>query len=226
MTAGRWRQADAHLEAAAKVGTDPAVDALRAQVAIGEGRVADAVALAHRAAGIAEQAGEYEAACEGLEVLGRAARLRDLAEAEAAFQRAHRIADAQGLVVWRIRALHELGTIDLHDGRGGDRLTAARDEALAAGALATAAVVDLQLSGIHWARHELTVLLAVTTRCVQVARRLRLPILPMALLYLAGAHGEFDRREEMEAGIAAAHAAAPGGPEVEAAEWGHIRWAY
>jgi DNA-binding CsgD family transcriptional regulator/tetratricopeptide (TPR) repeat protein len=226
VTAGRWRQADAHLKAAARVGADPAVDALRAQVAIGEGRVADAVALAQRAVGIAEQAGEYEAACEALEVLGRAARLRDLAEAEAAFQRAHRIADAQGLVVWRIRALHELGTIDLHDGRGSDRLAAAREEALAAGALATAAVVDLPLSGVHWARHELDVLLAVTTRCVQVARRLRLPILPMALLYLAGAHGEFDRREEMEAGIAAAHAAAPGDPEVEAAEWGHIRWAY
>src|SRR5918998_3602532 len=226
VTAGRWRQADAHLEAAAQVGADPAVDALRAQVAIGEGRVADAVALAQRAVGIAEQAGEYEAACEALEVLGRAARLRNLTEAEAAFQRAHQIADAQGLVVWRIRALHELCTIDLHDGRGGDRLAAARDAALAAGALATAAVVDLQLSGIHWARHELDVLLAVTTRCVQVARRLRLPILPMALLYLAGAHGEFDRREEMEAGTAAAHAAAPGDPEVEAAEWGHIRWAY
>jgi DNA-binding CsgD family transcriptional regulator/tetratricopeptide (TPR) repeat protein len=225
VTAGRWRQADAHLEAAAQIGADPAVDALRAQVAIGEGRVADAVALAHRAVGIAEQAGEYEAACEALEVLGRAARLRDLAEAEAAFERAYRIADAHDLVVWRIRALHELGTIDLHDCRGGDRLVAARQEALAAGALATAAVVDLQLSGVHWSRCEYDTQLAVMTRCVEVAQRLRLPILPMALLYLAGAHGEFDR-QEMEAGIAAAHAAAPDDPEVKAAEWGHIRWAY
>jgi tetratricopeptide (TPR) repeat protein len=226
VTAGRWRQADAHLEAAAQVGANPAVDALRAQVAIGEGRVADAVALAHRAVGIAEQAAEYEAACEALEVLGRAARLRDLTEAEAAFQRAHQIADAQGLVVWRIRALHELGTIDLHDCRGGDRLIKARQEALAAGALATAAVVDLQLSGIYWSRCEYDTELAVMTRCVESARRLRLPILPMALLYLAGAHGEFDRREDMEAGIAAAHAVASGDPEAEAAEWGHIRWAY
>ncbi|MGQ0719733.1 MAG: ATP-binding protein [Pseudonocardiales bacterium] len=226
VTAGRWRQADAHVEAAARVDTDPAVDALRAQVAIGEGRLADAVALGQHAVATAEQAGQHEAACEALEVLGRAARLRDLAEAEAAFERAYRIADAHGLVLWRIRALHELGTIDLHDGRGGDRLVAAREEALAAGALATAAVVDLQLSGIHWGRYELDAQLAVTTRCVEVARRLRLPILPMALLYLAGAHGQFDRREEMEAGIEAAHAAAPDDPEVEAAEWGHIRWAY
>ncbi|MGH3785516.1 MAG: helix-turn-helix transcriptional regulator, partial [Pseudonocardiaceae bacterium] len=192
----------------------------------GEGRVADAVALGHRAVATAEQAGEYEAACEALEVLGRAARLRDLAEAEAAFERAYRIADTHGLVVWRIRALHELGTIDLHDIRGGDRLVAAREEALAAGALATAAVVDLQLSGIHWSRCEFEAQVAVMIRCVEVARRLRLPILPMALLYLAGAHGEFDRREEMEAGIAAAHVAAPDDPEVEAAEWGHIRWSY
>ncbi len=226
VTAGRWQQAEVHLKAADQPGVDPAVDALRAQVAIGEGRIADAVALGHRAVATAEQAGQYEAACEALEVLGRAARLRDLTEAEAAFERAYRIADAQGLVVWRIRALHELGTIDLHDCRGGDRLAAARQAALAAGALATAAVVDLQLSGIHWGRHELDAQLAVTTRCVEVARRLRLPILPMALLYLAGAHGDFDRREEMEAGIAAAHAAAPGDPEVEAAEWGHVRWAY
>ncbi len=226
VTAGRWRLADTHLDAAAKAGADPAVDALRAQVAIGEGRVADAVALGHRAVATAEQAGEYEAACEALEVLGRAARLRDLAEAEAAFERAHRIADAHGLAVWRIRALHELGTIDLHDCRGGDRLVAARQAALAAGALATAAVVDLQLSGVYWGRYELDAQLAVITRCVEAARRLRLPILPMALLYLAGAHGEFDRLAEMEAGIAAAHAAAPDDPEVEAAEWGHIRWAY
>ena len=226
VTAGRWRQADAHLEATVQIGADPASDALRAQVAIGEGRVADAVALAHRAVATAEQAGEYEAACEALEVLGRAARLRDLAEAEAAFERAYRIADAHGLVVWRIRALHELGTIDLHDCRGGDRLIAARQEALAAGALATAAVVDLQLSGVHWSRCEYDTELAVMTRCVESARRLRLPILPMALLYLAGAHGELGRREDMEAGIAAAHAAAPGDPEVEAAEWGHVRWAY
>ncbi|MGH3897330.1 MAG: ATP-binding protein, partial [Pseudonocardiaceae bacterium] len=79
VTAGRWQQADAHLEAAARAGADPAVDALRAQAAIGEGRVADAVALAHRAVATAEHTGEYEAACEALEVLGRAARLRDLA---------------------------------------------------------------------------------------------------------------------------------------------------
>lgn len=86
--------------------------------------------------------------------LARAARLHDLAEAEDAFDRAYRIADEHGLVVWRIRALHELGTIDLHDCRG-----------------------------------EWDAMFTVMSRCVSAARRLRLPILPMALLYLAGAHG-------------------------------------
>ena len=222
VTAGRWPQATAHLDAVAGLGDTPAIDALRAHVAIGEGRMDEAASLALRAVEAAERLGQHEVACEALEVVGRAARLRDLTAAEAAFERAYRIADAHSLTVWRIRALHELGTIDLLDEGEPDRLEAAREAAIAAGALATAAVVDLQLVGSYWIRHDVERLLRVTTRCVAASRRLRLPILAKALLDLAGVHAVAGRREAMEEALAEARAVAPGDPEVDAGTSGNV----
>jgi hypothetical protein len=85
-------------------------------------------------------------ACEALEVLGQRERQRDLAPAEEAFAAALALAEQQGLSLWRIRALHELGTIDLLGGGPLDRLAQAREAALNAGALATAATVSLQMA--------------------------------------------------------------------------------
>ena len=98
------------------------------------------------------RSGRYELACEALEVLGQRERQRDLAAAEEAFTAALVLADQHGLRLWRIRALHELGTIDLIGGGPLDRLAQARQAALDAGALATAATVSLQMaawSGNH-----------------------------------------------------------------------------
>ena len=49
--------------------------------------------------------------CAGL--IGRSHRLRDLSAARAAFESALVTAEAADLPLWRLRALHELGTIDL-----------------------------------------------------------------------------------------------------------------
>ena len=61
---------------------------------------------------MAERAGLPAVACEALEVAGRVARQRDLQAAEAAFARGLAVATAHGLRLWRLRALHELGTVD------------------------------------------------------------------------------------------------------------------
>jgi hypothetical protein len=75
--------------------------------------------------------------CEALEVLGRIERGRDITTAERHFQEAYDTATANGLAVWRVRALQELGTIDLFDSLDMHRLLQAREEATALGALAT-----------------------------------------------------------------------------------------
>ena len=74
------------------------------------------VEQAHRAAAAlaAEATDEWRVQCEAMEALGRAERGRDVVAAGVAFQRAHDIAAAHGLGVWRVRALQELGTIDMY----------------------------------------------------------------------------------------------------------------
>jgi tetratricopeptide (TPR) repeat protein len=118
--AGRWSLAADHLTRSGGLGRAAgderlltAVQALAAHVAIGEGRYDDAERLATAAADRAVALDLPEVAREALEVLGRRERLRDLGRAEAVFERAHGIARDGDLVLWSIRSLHELGTIDM-----------------------------------------------------------------------------------------------------------------
>ncbi len=89
------------------------VDLLRAQVAIGEHRIDDARIHARSALEIADRLGDKDMRCESLELLGRAERVSDLVTAERHFTEAMLTAEAAGLELRRVRALHELGTIDL-----------------------------------------------------------------------------------------------------------------
>ncbi len=73
--------------------------------------------LARTALEISERLDLPEVACEALEVLGRFERPHDREAAEVTFARAYAIANDHDLTVWRSRALHELGTIDLVSGR-------------------------------------------------------------------------------------------------------------
>src|SRR5262249_43277130 len=75
--------------------------------------------------------------CHALELIGRSHRLRDLSAARAAFESALVTAEAADLPLWRLRALHELGTIDPPDHAGGGRLAQARGAARQMGALGT-----------------------------------------------------------------------------------------
>ena len=122
----QWAEAAASIEVArGSPGADAAqVDACAAQVAIGQGRLAEADQLARAALRAAESGGLPEVVCEALEVIGRVARQRDLEEAERAFARAAAVASAHGLQLWHLRALHELGTIDQLRTESVDRLAA------------------------------------------------------------------------------------------------------
>ncbi len=65
-----------------------------------------------------------------------------------AFHRAYQLAGGAEFAVRRIRALHELGTIDMLTDGATARLTEARDLAHRAGAISTATVADLQLANV------------------------------------------------------------------------------
>jgi DNA-binding CsgD family transcriptional regulator len=104
--------------------------------------------------------------------------------------------------VFELRALHELGTIDLLAGRGTARLDAAREAAWNSGALATAAVVDVQIAAALSVGDEPEQAVDVARRGAELAARHHLSdTFAAARCFEAlaaarlGASGELDRCE-------------------------------
>jgi DNA-binding CsgD family transcriptional regulator len=221
----RWAEAAASIEVAREsAGADMAqVDACAAQVAVGQGDLERASQLATAALAVAESRGLPEVACEALEVSGRVARQRDLDAAERAFAQAEVLARAHGLRLWELRALHELGTIDQLRTESVDRLEQARELALAQGALALTATLDLQIAAGLNKQFRADEALAAARRSADASRRFRLGTLPVALIFQATAHAIRGEPEVMEARIAEALALAPGDPDVLGCAWGHCR---
>jgi DNA-binding CsgD family transcriptional regulator len=221
----RWAEAAASVEVArGSAGPDPAqVDACAAQVAVGRGDLAEADRLAAAALEAAERGGLPEVACEALEVLGRVARQRDLDAAEGFFAQEDAVAGARGLRLWQLRALHELGTIDQLRTESTVRLEQARELALAQGALALTATLDLQIAAGLNKQFRPDEALEAARRCEQASRRFHLATLPMALIMQATAHAMHSEQEVMEARIAEATALAPDDPDVTGCAWGHCR---
>jgi DNA-binding CsgD family transcriptional regulator len=154
-----------------------ALDAVAANLTFGKpagDRVARAESLARNALAVAEEHRLAEPACEALEVLGRCARLHSLATADELYHQALRIADDNGLTMWRIRLLFDLGA---HDGiRDADprRLTSAYVAALRAGAVVTAIDIDNELAIVHLARGEYDLAERSANRSAETSIRLRL----------------------------------------------------
>ena len=221
----RWAEAAASIEVARESpGADTAqIDACAAQVAAGRGRLEEADQLARAALRAAESGGQPEVACEALEVIGRVARQRDLEAAERAFARAADLAGAHGLQLWRLRALHELGTIDQLRTESVDRLEQARELAVAQGALALTATLDLQIAAGLNKQFRAGEALAAARRSADASRRFHLATLPMALIFQATAHAIRGEELQMEARIAEAVALAPDDQDVLGCAWGHCR---
>ena len=238
VAASNWPEATKHLDAAralvrgedSEAGLAPRVDALAAQVAVGQGRLAEAAQLARSAHAAAQRVGLWEVACEALEVLGRCARNWDLDQAELAFEQAQRIAEQHELTIWRVRALHELATIDLFrptadPERLFERLSQARELAAAGGALATAAMVDVQLAAAHYVScHDPGAILEIASRSADISRRLGLNLTRAAALrFKALVHAQLGDRRSMEAALAECLGAAGPSPEFQGQAWGDAR---
>jgi DNA-binding CsgD family transcriptional regulator/tetratricopeptide (TPR) repeat protein len=223
VAATRWEEARARLHQARAYAGDAAderlsarADSLEALCALGEDEQDRAVGLARAALDAAERVGLPEVACEALEVLGRCERWRDLDAADAAFRRGLAIAEEHGLTVWRVRALHELGTIDMLASGDIGRLEQARELAWSAGALATAAVLDVQMCGALMAGDDLDLAMAVAQRAAGLARRLGLgQTLMVALGFEATMHARAGRRKAMEDGLREARTYAAGDASID-----------
>ena len=225
VTAADWPTAERHLGRAG--GRDAEAGVLAAEVALGRGAADRAARLARRALADAERAGRPELACEALEVIGRRERTRDLRAAEHAFASALDRARAHELTVWRVRALHELGTVDLLSGGPIDRLVEARAAAYAAGAVSTAATVGLQLAAWHLNHAQVERAVAAARECAAEAQRLRMPLVAaLGGVVEAAAHALAGRGTAMDAAVAAAFDRAGDDPEVRGVAALQARAAY
>jgi ATP/maltotriose-dependent transcriptional regulator MalT len=227
--------AAAHLSAARDIAdrlgnpiTSSWADAVAARCAIDAGDLDAAELLAQRSLASAEAAGlegwAAEVAFESLEVIGRRERVRDLAAARAAFERALRISEGEEFAVRRISALHELGTIDMIQGGDMARLSEASELARQAGAVATATAIDLQLANIWCLGTDLDRAMGAARRCEQGARMIKAPrIEALALAAQAFIFGIRGDRKAAKAAAGRAENVLPGDAEVLAATWGQDR---
>ncbi|HET9076600.1 MAG TPA: AAA family ATPase [Acidimicrobiales bacterium] len=193
VSAARWPMAGQHLQAAAQLtGPGPAGEAA-ARMALLFSEVELAAGDPDRAGQRAEEAltlagGEApEVRCHALEMLGRSRRLRDTGGARRYFEEGLAVAEAADLPHWRLRALHEVGTIDMFDHVGVTRLLQARALAERSGAVTTAASLDLQLAACFTARWDLDASDRHARSALERAERFRLDVVEAkALALLSG----------------------------------------
>jgi DNA-binding CsgD family transcriptional regulator len=224
--ATRWPTASMHLDAAKGLLAADSQPALAYRAAVLEAEVAFAgndVDDARRLADSVLTSGEAapDVCCHALELVGRSQRISDLDAARQTFERALSVADAAHLEIWRLRALHELGTIEMFDHAGTRRLGEARQAADDLGALSTAAVLDLQLSAACFFRFALDDAAGHARAALAMSERLGIDqIRAIALVFLGEIHGLRREPAEMERFLALAASAAPGDPEIEGSAWG------
>lgn len=169
---------------------------------------------ARAAAGEAVPLSLWDVACDAHVVIGQCLRPTDLDAAESEFEQARDLAQQHGLGPWRIRAMHELGTIDLlRDGRL-TRLREARDVALQVGAFETAANVMLQLCGVLIAADDVDAedgVIETARQAARLAERYGMrQTWAVAVGFEAMGHGRARRRTSMEDCLARAAEAATG----------------
>lgn len=224
---GRARE---HLEAArtthspAEVAETAVLDAQAALVSLDRERLVAAEHLAHRASAAAADAGQPALLCEALEVVGRCARVRDLAAAADAFERAIDVATEHALELWRIRALNELGTVDMFRHVDPTRLRAARDAAIAVGALGLEGAVEVNLAAVLTMRAEHDEAERAAERAEQIGRRSHnVPLMAAGLVFRGVVATHQGRYGDMRTHVRAAEAIAGDDPDVIVGTWAMCR---
>jgi hypothetical protein len=207
--AGHWQRGlDEVARARTLLGArlDPALDAVEAELVLGNPsrhRYPAATRLAERALRGGESAGRPEVVCSALETLGRIARLRNLAEADALYERGLAVADAHGLVAWRVNLLYNLGADDGIRHADPGRLIAALAAAEEAGAVVNALDITLEIVIVRICRGEFDAADAAARRVEQTATRLKLErtrLLAVGAQIMVAAHR--GRRDEAGAHLA------------------------
>ena len=192
VSASRWPMGRHHIEAAVRLTaghTDPDLSARAAVLSAEMALAGDDLDGARRTAEqvLATDGAGLEVRCHAFEVVGRSRRLHDLPAAATAFGAALATAEQAGLPVWRLRALHELGTVDMFERMDVDRLIEARRLGEQMGALSTVAVLDLQLSAAFTGRWDLERCDAHAGSALEAARHLRLDqVAAKSLALMAG----------------------------------------
>lgn len=126
------------------------IAAVRGQVAFAGGDLASASAHAAWALEVAERSDLVETRCEALDTIARIALSTGaLSKATRASSQLRELSNDPKLIVWKIRALLHLGTIDRLTTGHSERLEQARSLAVSAGAMSTLAVVELELGRVH-----------------------------------------------------------------------------
>jgi DNA-binding CsgD family transcriptional regulator len=181
-------------------------------------RLAVSGQLAELAVTAAAEAGDPELSCEALQLLAMSLRPGDLTAAARVLRRELAVAEGAGLVLWRLRALNELGTVEaLRDVRG-DRLRRAYELAVRVGALDTAASTLINLAALYIMTGAIPETLAAAEQARQLAAQLGATQTVAAATALeATAHGYTGRRTDMEQGLRRAIALAP--DDADTAAW-------
>jgi len=180
--------------------------------------------LAEQAVTAAEEAGDPELSCEALGLLAMSLRPRDLAAAADVLRRELGTAERAGLVLWRLRALNELGTVEAMRDARGDRLCRAYELAVQVGALDTAASTLINLAGLYVMTDVIPEALATAEQARQLAEPLGATQAVAAATALeAVAHGLAGRRTDMEQKLRRATELAPGDADIAAYATGGAR---
>lgn len=213
LDAGQHRRAECEL--AGCDAADAFVLALGALVALADGRLAEAQARAQRVLDLPDP--PPAAVCEAWEALGRLRRPNDLEGAAAAFGAAHATARAAGLALWEVRALHELGTVDMFLSGRPDRLEEAHRAATAVGGLTTRAVLDVQIASCLALALEPAAALERAAAAGAVAEQIGArPLAAAAAVIAAHAHGYAGRWVEADREAARALVLSEDDPETRA----------
>ncbi len=224
VAAGRWQLATSRLDEAERLNqrASPRAAVLRADVAINQGDKETARNAAEMA--LATPGCPLEVRCNALELIGRTDRSSDLDAARASFEEALRFATDAGLPVWRMRALHELGTVEMFHHAGTGRLKEAQKAAEQLGALSTGAVLHMHLAAALMFSFEIDEAHSHAQTAEAMSGRLGLDrVHALALMFLAEIHAMRLERVEMERYLSLAKAAAPDDPEVEGSGWAGSR---
>jgi DNA-binding CsgD family transcriptional regulator len=230
--AGVRADAEQHLDAVHALGAlsprrTAQVRVVRAAAVIAGGsteRLALSGRLAEQAVTAAEKAGDPELSCEALELLAMSLRPRDLTAAARVLRRELGAAEQAGLMLWRLRALNELGTVEAMRDARGDRLCRAHELAARVGALDTAASTLINLAGLYVMTDAIPEAIAAAGQARQLAAPLGATQAVAAATALeAVAHGLAGRRAEMEHGLRRAVKLAPGDADIAAYATGGAR---